>query len=393
MSKHIDSKKIQETLRKISKHNLFVNAPTHLRILTYLVEKAIKVEDVTEKTIGIDLFGESYTSTKTGGTIRSYMSKLRKKLENYYNEVGKAEDLVFFIPKGQYNLRFIPHKDFKKIYKTQTTYNFSLTLKSIYISITIILLSMATVFLIQKYYNNHSLIWEPFFENNAKNMVIISDQYMVNVIDKQYNEKHPTVYPINSQNDYVRYVQENPDRNLEATDYTLMSKMAPYGVKLLTEWFTKNNSNYLLQLESKLTYNDISNYNLLFIGQYKTMNLSNSFFLKKSNCFSLYKDGFQYEKDNTKKRYNTQRMKNGRVEYAMVSFTSFTKGKQAFYFVSNNDIGTMATLRYFTQKESLKKFIQLLPDRNTSFNALFKVSGLQRNDISCELVELEVIQK
>lgn len=60
--------------------------------------------------------------------------------------------------------------------------------------------------------------------------------------------------------------------------------------------------------------------------------------------------------------------------------------------MSNYDIGVMATLRNLTNKVWLKEFYKKLPSKKNNFNALFKVSGIHRTDVSCELLELEVIE-
>lgn len=207
-----------------------------------------------------------------------------------------------------------------------------------------------------------------------------------------YDEMHATMYPeINSNEELLSYKEEHPERKIDNTDFTLMSKMAPFSIKILDELFLKSGHNYKLKLESNLSLNDIKENNILFIGQFKTMNLSKSFFLKDSKAFTIYGDGFMYKRNGNEKIYNTQFSESGKVEYALVSFTSLRPEKDALYFVSNNDIGVMATLRNFTDKDWLKDFSAQLPDKTNKFNALFKVSGIQRTDMSCELIELEII--
>jgi len=66
--------------------------------------------------------------------------------------------------------------------------------------------------------------------------------------------------------------------------------------------FSNYNSNFALRLESTLTMDDIKNNNVVFIGQFKTMNISSALFLKDSHVFSIYKDGFIYKEDGPDKR-------------------------------------------------------------------------------------------
>ena len=107
--------------------------------------------------------------------------------------------------------------------------------------------------------------------------------------------------------------------------------------------------------------------------------------------FSTYKDGFKFKNDTSEKVYNTIFEQNGNIEYAMVSYNSYSPGKKALFFVSNNDIGVIATVRNFTNPKWLSSFGHQLPKSTQYFNALFEVSGIQRNDTNCKLVALEIV--
>ena len=52
----------------------------------------------------------------------------------------------------------------------------------------------------------------------------------------------------------------------------------------------------------------------------------------------------------------------------------------------------MATLSKFTDENWLKEFQCKLGGKKKHFNALFKVSGLQRTELSCKMVALELIE-
>lgn len=386
-----DKIEINEALQKICKHPLFTNSSIYSRLLHYLVEKALANEDVKEFTIGNDLFEKNYSDDKNDGTVRSYMYNLRKKLADYYQKEGADETIVFNISKGQYNLHFISRAALSKQRKTNHS---SVIIPVKYLQFAAIFTIIGVVLLWGgiEFFKSPVLIWEPFFNKDQKNLVVVSDQYVVHE-KLEDGALHAVLYEtINNSDDFLEYTNKSPKPQLKTTDYTLMSKMAPYCIKLITEWFIHHKSDYDLKLESDLNYEDIRNHNLVFVGQFKTMNMSKSFFLKDSKVFSLYKDGFKYTKDGNEKVYNTQFNKNSRIEYAMVSFTSLSPGKKAIYFVSNNDIGVMATLSKFTDNNWLKKFNNNLGNKESQFNALFEVSGLQRTDTSCKLVALEVIE-
>ena len=386
-----EKKVIQDGLKRICSHELFINSAIHINLLKYLVEKALKKEDLNEVIIGSDLYGIDYSENKNNSTVRSYIYKLRKKLADYYIDAGENESIIFEIIKGQYNLSFLSVNEY---YKSKASKGpvIAVPIKYLKLLVGIILIAFIAFFVTRAIIAKPNFIWENYFEKNAQNLLVISDQFIV--FEKLSDDKFYGIsYPeINNHNDLIEYAQEHPDKELGPTDYTLMTKMAPYTVKSLSQWFISNNNNFQLELESKLKFEDVQNHNILFVGQYKTMNLSRSLFLKDSKVFTTFKDGFKFKKDGIEEVFMTQYSENQNVEFAMVSYTSISSEKSALYFVSNNDIGVLATVRKFTDKNWLKDFEKEFKGEPKHFNALFKVSGLQRNDVSCMMVALEVLK-
>ncbi|WP_111708226.1 response regulator transcription factor [Lutibacter citreus] len=385
-----DRKVIEEALEHICSHKLFVNSSINTRLLRYLVEKAFVEEDLKEFTIGMDLWGKDYGDDKNDGVVRSYMYKLRKKLDEYYIENDADKTIIFEIKKGQYNLKFLTPDVYKGISNESKGF-IKIPIKYLKILGLIIFMGLLLISSWYLIFERQELCWRSFFDKNANNLVIVSDQFMLTE-KNQWDELHATMYSeINSNEEYLDYVKEHPERNIATTDYTLLSQMVPWSIKRLSEWFFKYKSDFKLQFESKLNYKEIQDNNILFIGQYKSMNTSKSLFLKNSKVFTMYQDGFKYKEGEIEKVYNTNYGKNGKIEYAMVSFTSLSPNNEALYFVSNNDIGVIATLRNFTDSKWLKEFYKILPKNTKYFNALYEVKGMQRTDMSCKLMELEVI--
>ncbi|GAA4237561.1 hypothetical protein GCM10022291_24630 [Postechiella marina] len=382
-----EKQNIEASLEQVCNDKLFAKSTTYSRLLKYLVKKALLSEDVNENIIGTELFGIDYTKDKNNGVVRSYMYKLRKKLKEYYLDSNQEHKIVFFLKKGHYNLSFISVSDYHSIIKSRTE-TISISKKKLKVLVGTILFLTFLFVIINLVISKPHAIWKPFFSNST--LVVISDQFMLSETDSLGVRRGTMYKEINSNKDFIEYTNKHPNKNITLTDYTLMSKMAPYGIKLLSEWFVLNKGDYTLKLESKLTFDDVQNHNILFIGQYKTMNLSSLLFLKDSKVFTTYRDGFKYVSNNSSKAYNTKFGAGLKVEYAMVSSTSLSPGKRALYFVSNNDIGVIATVKNFTNIEWLNNFLEQIPNNAQSFNALFEVSGLQRTEVSCKLVELEV---
>lgn len=380
---------INKALEAICNHPLFINSSVYTRLLTYLVEKAIQEEDVKEFTIGADLFGKNYIEDKNDGTVRSYMYKLRKKLAAYYDENEGSHQVIFDLEKGQYNLNFLTRKEYQQ---KEDIAVLKIPLRTVKMAGILLFMVLLTILSINIFSLQTPALWTSFVENKSDNLVIISDQYVVMERNADGSRNATMFMEMNSDDDLISFRETSPERELSKTDFTLMTKMAPYGIKLIDRWFFKHNSDYRLQLESRLTYDDVKSHNFIFIGQYKTMNLSKSLFLNNSQHFTTYGDGFRFNDGDIDKVYNTRRENFEKIEYVMVSYFTHSADRKALYFTSNNDIGVTATLDNFTNKKWLREFENQLPSKSSYFNALFEVRGLQRTDIHCKLVELEIVE-
>lgn len=382
---------IEKYLKKICEDRSFEKSPRNVRLLRFLVEKAHKKEDVNEYVVGLELFEQNYNPESNDSKVRVYMFNLRKKLEEYYKSSGIDDELKFTLTKGQYNLQFDGNTPAISSGKANKQKNGQIWIKRIAIA-TVVVAVLFVAYLHTTTSDNEKYCWKPFFEKNADNICIMADQIMIYHYINE--EKIPRIiFGINSESDFIDYIKKHTTDSLQLADYTLFSKMAPYSVKTLTEWFLRHKSKFSLRLETHFQTDELRDNNILYIGQFKTMNTSKALFLKNSKKFSVAQrmGGFMVTKDGEQTKYVAHSENNVRTEYAMVSFMKLESGKNALFFVSNNDIGVMATVNNFTKKEWLEQFYKNLPANTEYFNALFEVSGLGRTEIDCKLIEYEVM--
>jgi len=393
MNTVVDTSLISEYLNKICNDRMFEKSPRNVRLLNFLVEQSIKEKDVSEYIVGIELFQESYNPNSNDSKVRVYMYNLRKKLKEYYINSGEEDKIIFILEKGQYNLKF-EYKNQNDGVKSNNTIvsKFKGNILKIIIFIGSILLLMFTaLWAFKNLFKEDVYCWNTFFESTS-NICVMADQ---TIIYKTVNSDRMATMNlfINNKLDFINYIEKHPKDSVKLADYTLFSKMAPFSVKILTEWFLKHNSNFSLRLESNFEMDETRTNNLLYIGQYKTMSTSRSIFLKDSKIFKNNTgiNGFVVSRGDTEIIY-TSNIKSGVMsEYALVSYVELENGKKALFFVSNNDIGVMATVNNFMDKKWLTNFYKNLPANKKHFNALFEVKGANRTEIDCKLVEFEIL--
>jgi len=394
MNSSFDIPIIEEHLLKICKNRMFEKSPRNVRLLNFLVQQAIKGNDVSEYIVGLELFEKKYNPDTNDSKVRVYMYNLRKKLKEYYLNEGKDDELIFILEKGQYNLKFehksnrtnpkLTNSSISKI--SQIVFN-----KKILLSIIGFFILLIALWFSNNVFKNDLYCWNDFFKSSS-NICVVADQTIVyKIID---SKRTVTINQyINNKSDYIKYIEKHPNDSIKLTDYTLFSKMAPFSVKKLTEWFLKNDSDFSLRLESNFEIDEIRTSNLLYIGQYKTMGTSRSIFLKDSKIFknNTNINRFVVSKGNKEITYKPILKEDSMSEHALVSYMQLENGKKALFFVSNNDIGVMATVNNFMNKKWLANFYKNLPANKKFFNALFEVKGANRTEIDCKLIELEVL--
>jgi hypothetical protein len=62
------------------------------------------------------------------------------------------------------------------------------------------------------------------------------------------------------------------------------------------------------------------------------------------------------------------------------------KNNSFLFFLSNNDLGNISTIKYFTNPKTLEEFSEKLVTAN--FEALFETRGFRREDFSIKLLHL-----
>jgi hypothetical protein len=77
------------------------------------------------------------------------------------------------------------------------------------------------------------------------------------------------------------------------------------------------------------------------------------------------------------------------IDYTVVSRMRGPNGNELAMFISDNDIGVISAVGYFTNTDSLSTFYQRHQIPKSGFTALFKVSGWERTGYQMELVSID----
>lgn len=107
-----EQKKIRTCINKMLASTFFASSPRQQRFLDYLVTNTLNGEARRLKgyTIAIDVFDRKDDfDPSLDAIVRVEATRLRNKLREYYDDLGRADDYVIELPKGSYGI-LITHR-------------------------------------------------------------------------------------------------------------------------------------------------------------------------------------------------------------------------------------------------------------------------------------------
>ncbi|MFR9650870.1 MAG: hypothetical protein SNG35_02450 [Rikenellaceae bacterium] len=393
MKEHnIDKTTIESYLNRISEDKIFADSPRYRGLLHFIVTQSLEGKHIKELNIAAQIYGENFGEDKSDGRVRVYMFNLRKRLDSYYKGGGASDEILFILEKGSYNMQFRQRDNSNSEPQVNATKrsigSWSLFFLGVLLT-TAIFLSPKLV----KEFENH-YCWDSFIRGDRPTLCILADQIIIQHKSDDVWTNELRISTIKNRSQFYNYMMQNPNDSMRLSNFSLYSKAIPFSLHRLTEWLLSYDKRFTLTPDSNFSYDDINGTNIIYLGQIKTMDASSRLFLKSSKIFSVDQKFIYVTHGADKMRYRARFDNNEMIttEYALVSYMPLEGRNKALFFASNNDIGTMATINKFTDKSFLADFYRSLPSHDSHFNALFKVEGIGRTNITCELIELEILQ-
>ncbi len=100
---------VRRTLEQVLSSAAFRSSKRSQEFLRFVVERTIagQVDEVRERTIGVELFGRSPDyNTHEDSIVRVKANEIRKRLAQYYQEEGASDNLQIILPAGSYTPEF-----------------------------------------------------------------------------------------------------------------------------------------------------------------------------------------------------------------------------------------------------------------------------------------------
>jgi hypothetical protein len=280
----------QVALQRILTSDSFSNSSVSQNLLSYLCDATIAGNPPKELDIAIAVFGkDDRFDPAHDNIVRANIYTLRKKLRAYYDSDGKNDTLLLSIPKGHYEVCFEEkcsrRLPLKGVTRPAIAYTGATFLMLLLISGN--LYQWANEGSVSTEVNESSShpFWSLLGDHERRTRVVLGDEfYFRATATEELSRPHFVMnQEINSREAYNRYIQAHPELEghfLPATE-SLVSYLPDYTAFALFELIPLLGSDYPnldLVLGSKLTWSDFQKDNIIFVGNYWSLNILQHFF-------------------------------------------------------------------------------------------------------------------
>jgi hypothetical protein len=383
---------------KIASSKYFTSA-NDSKLLHYLASTTLEGKVLKETVIAVDVFGRDASyDPGSDSIVRSNIYNLRKKLESYYLEEGADDSLCISIPKGSYKVNF--HKVEKEVARNRMVTKFKQNIMSVFALISALILvgfylSGQLDTDSKKVKNNP--VWSYYSESESPLLIVLGDYFMMENIQLPDSSFRYIRDPkINNQNDFQIYLDDNPElkTNFKTLGQSYFGEEIPKCYSQLINLLGRSN-NVSMKYSSELTFEDVRENDLIFIGDFATLGLLKPFFKKTGFRYSnlppvIYllnemKDTTDFITLNNPDKSVFQN------DYAVVANICGYEKKKILFLLSFLPFGKSEALYKLTDDS----FIYELMDNNSqipeNWHLLMKVSGLQSTGFYYEVLRFSEI--
>ncbi|MCK9483725.1 MAG: hypothetical protein M0R34_05130 [Candidatus Marinimicrobia bacterium] len=397
----------RKLLEKIISSKEFCGSKVHISYLTYLFEAAEQGKSLKEIAIAIEFFAKGSDFNPAEDTIvRTHTYNLRKKLQNYYYDEGKDDKFRLRIPKGHYDVTFVP--------VTENRYHPRNIIRFLIREYKLVIIGLLVIFLIGILIYSHSLnrqlstyrvidkqdpIWQEYLQSPQPVLLVVGDHFFFN----DYSEKYQSTITIRSGK--INSKEELDDLIIRFRDNIIRPADEPYfpyhSLWSLPPVLTILNSvgqKPILRKSSAVSPQTLGEYNILFLGSIKTLNILKHTLTKSHFSFEILPHIITYSDADTVCQFSTNLHSAGLNEDLVLAVKlPGPAGNSIFIIASYHSLGTPEIVNQLTQTASRLQVEQKFIDRYgyvpRYFEILFRVNGIDKTAYSTEILIFNEISK
>lgn len=365
-------------------------------LFDYLAARGPDAPPSTQADIAADVFGNDGTDGDDA-TVRVYVHRLRKRLEEYYrNASAEASTVRLAIPGGTYALRLEkPEGAAPPIRRVaaQIPRSWLLAMAVAALAVASFVLGRGSDEAVGAAPINE--IWEPFVRSDRPIMIVVGDYYLFGEIDPVRPEEGRLIrdFSIDSPVDLARAQETDPSRygNAEDVGLTYLPVSTAEALRELVPVLARSKRQVDLVAASDVTAETLRDYNVVYVGLFSGMRmLENSTF-----AGSNYTLGMSYDElidRDSGQSYLSEEARRLAAPVFYTDYAYFTRfrepgGGYVAVVAGARETGLRAMAAMVGGEDlppSLENLARSSP--GNGFDALFQITGQQGANLSQRLV-------
>ncbi len=383
----VKESQIKSHLNKVINSKAFANTTTLRNLLNYLIAASLKGEAPKEMQIAYELFGEKAIEGKEKN-VRTYISNLRKKLNEYYDDEGTGDVLQISIPKGNYILEF--KWDRKVIIRN---YIYKSAPAMLALSVVILGISLALLFSKSTPEQAKYHPWKTFYDTKYPTLIILGDHYFfqLRVGSKSVIARR---HRINSKKDLDAFIEEGhfADMDIKRVDYAYLNRQTSYAMFKTLQNIVHSNNEFELNFNSLTSWEDVKNKNVIYISSFKTQSFLTLLHKEIGLEYDTKSLKLNYHINDSVIEYKQQSVNDKHTDYAAMVCFKTKDGRNYISFQCEQDIGNKALLKYLSKPENLEELEEKLEALDTdNYKVIFEVKGFGVTDFVIKPVRVDPI--
>ncbi|WP_448248934.1 helix-turn-helix domain-containing protein [Thalassotalea agariperforans] len=410
---------IIEQLDRIKNSKAFARSKINCKLLNFLVNyylQSLGAEGSAKAPKEFEIATEALNKAADfnpaeDASIRVYVSNLRKKLETYYQNEGANETFQITIPAGGYGLElnWVVKQELMPINNNKKVTSAAFVRIAIMLSVLFNVIFIGYYFLssnlqpqprlpissdeIQKQTVREHALWQPLFANGKSTLIVIGDLFMLTEVDPQTNILRAVrEFSINSDEEFESYLHRFPGKRatINKANSAFLLKNSVFALQHILPLFTES-SPATLRLASELTATDLRDYNIVYIGLYKSLGLLDAY-LQGSNFENIPQPSSLKHRRLERVYTVTGNLQQEYTDYGSFAQFSGPSGNYFYIFAGFSDASVIQMAKYLTRLPRLTsaEFTQHfqaenMPNKN--FELIFSASSFNRTDLDSNIVD------
>lgn len=370
------------------------------QLFDYLLERSLAGEAPKEIEVAQAVFGRAGGfDISQDSTVRVYVHRLRKKLDDFYAGSGRDEPVQITIPKGEYRLVPVAREVVEAIESHAGAGWLKPWMAAALAALLVLNLAGLAVWWASSH-NSYGAVrgspaWRVLVEDERPIIVVVGDYYIFGEMDShQEVARLVREYSVNSPEELADFVMAKPEyanRYANLDLYYLPVSIAPAMSKLMPVLSPTPRARERVRVitASQLTPDMLKRNDIVYVGYFSGMGLL------KDTVFqgSRFRVGETFDEiiDVTnQKRYLSQ--EGGpefdgetRKDYGYFATFEGLEGNRFMIIAGTRDVAVMNTAEAVTSREGLAA-IKAKAGKDTGFEALYEVQGVNRVNLRGALI-------